>query len=80
MPNNQELFPSQELARPGPIVTPNSQLENFIDRILDEKKVGWSTKYLVQWVGYGPEDDEWLSRKELEECEALDKWEQEHMT
>jgi len=76
--NDQGLFPSWELPRPGPVVTADGQLENFIERILDEKKVGCSKKYLVRWVGYGPEDDEWLSRKVLDKCEALDRWEQEH--
>ena len=78
--NNHDLFPSRELPRPGPVVTPDRQLENFIDHILDEKKVSRSKKYLVRWVGYGAEDDEWLSKKDLEDCEALDRWEQEHVT
>ena len=76
--NDQELFPSQELPRPGLVVTPDGQLENFIEHIIDEKKIGRSKKYLVRWLGYGPEDDEWLSKKELEDCEALDNWECNH--
>ena len=76
--NDQELFPSRELPRPGPVVTPGGQLENFIERIINEKKIGRSKKYLVRWSGYGPEDDEWLSKKELEDCEALDNWERDH--
>ena len=127
--NDQELFPSRELPCPGPVVTPDGQLENFIERIhqeigeekiihynhwmqwimvymtrywistlhktyshdynglsfphqfpdvIDEKKVGRLKKYLVRWSGYSPEDDEWLSKKELEDCEALDNWERNH--
>jgi len=67
----------RELPRPGPVVTADGQLENFIDRIIDEKKVGRGKRYLVRWVGYGEEDDEWLPRRELEDCEALDIWEKE---
>ena len=77
--NDRELFPSRELPRPGPVVTPDGQLENFIECIIDKKKVGRSRKYLVRWMGYGPEDDEWLSRKDLEDCEALDIWERDHL-
>ena len=29
---------------------------------------------LMWWVGFGPKDDEWLSSKVLEDCEALDTW------
>lgn len=78
VPNDRELFPARELPRPGPVVTAKGQLENFVERILDEKRVGRTKKYLVRWLGYGAEDDEWLPRKELEECEALDDWEREH--
>lgn len=28
-------------------------------------------------MGFGGEDDEWLSRRDLEDCEALDVWESE---
>jgi hypothetical protein len=73
--NDPSLFPSREQPRPGPVVTEDGQLENFIDRIIDERRVGRGKKYLVRWVGYGEEDDEWLSRRELEDCEALDVWE-----
>jgi hypothetical protein len=54
------------------------QLENFINKILDERRVGRGKKYLVRWVGFGEEDDEWLSRKDLEDCEVLDVWEKGH--
>ena len=30
--------------------------------------------YLVCWVGYRPEDEEWLPAHMLKNCEALDKW------
>ena len=31
-------------------------------------------QYRVQWHREGPEGDKWLPAKELENCEALDKW------
>jgi hypothetical protein len=54
------------------VVTEDGRLENFIDRIIDERRVGRGKKYLVRWVGYGEEDDEWLSRRDLEDYEAPD--------
>ncbi|KAG1863440.1 hypothetical protein C8R48DRAFT_773484 [Suillus tomentosus] len=34
-------------------------------------------KYLVRWLGFGADEDEWLPRRDLEDCEALDAWEQQ---
>ena len=45
----------------------------MIERILDGSE-GGGWQYLVRWKGYGPGDDEWLSRRELEETIALDEW------
>lgn len=75
--NDALLFPSREFPRPGPVVTEDGQLETFIERIIDEKKVGRGKRYLVRWVGFGADEDEWLPRRDLEDCEALDIWEKE---
>jgi hypothetical protein len=74
--NDTALFPSRDLPRPGPVVTEDRQLKTFIERIIDEKKVGRGKWYLVRWVGFGADEDEWLPRRDLEDCEALDVWEQ----
>ena len=34
--------------------------------------------YLVRWLGYGPEDDEWLPRADMRNTAALDVWENAH--
>ncbi|KAG1797361.1 uncharacterized protein HD556DRAFT_1233624, partial [Suillus plorans] len=60
-------FLSRELPRPGPVVTEDGQLENFIKKIVDKRKVGRGKRYLVCWVSFGEEDDEWLPRKEVED-------------
>jgi hypothetical protein len=75
--NDMDLFLSREHPRPGPVVTENGQLENLIDKIIDERKIGRGKRYLVRWVGFGEEDDEWLPCRDLEDCEALDVWERE---
>jgi Chromo (CHRromatin Organisation MOdifier) domain len=73
--NDETLFPSRSLHAPEPINV-NDNLEHFIDRILDERKGKGRgpTRYLVRWVGQGPEYDLWLPHKELENCEVLDIW------
>jgi hypothetical protein len=57
------------------VITKNGAEEWPIDEIIDERKCGCGMHYLVRWVGFGPEDDEWLPGKTLEDCAALDVWE-----
>ena len=73
--NDETLFPSRALHTPEP-VNVNDNLEYFVEKILDEKKSRGrgGTKFLVRWVGQGPEYDLWIPQKELEDCEALDIW------
>ena len=42
--------------------------------LFDSRKCGHGSQFLVQWVGFGPEDDEWLSHAIVKDCEALDRW------
>jgi hypothetical protein len=71
--NDKDLFPSHELTKSPPIILEGEE-EFFINCILNERKRGRGTQYLVHWMGYGPEDDQWLPSRELEDCEALDIW------
>ena len=72
--NDNSKWPSRTLERPGP-VSPENPSDYLVDRIIDHKKIGKSgAKYLVRWVGYGPEDDQWISGRELDDNEALDKY------
>lgn len=45
--NDPNLFPTRELPRPGPVVTEDGQLENFIKKIVDERCVGRGKRFLV---------------------------------
>ncbi|KAJ2925766.1 hypothetical protein H1R20_g11329, partial [Candolleomyces eurysporus] len=76
--NDSQNYPSREHARPGPIMTSEGAEEWWIDKIIDSRRRGRGWRYLVRWRGYGPEDDEWLPGKDLEECEALDIWQAAH--
>ena len=72
--NDDSKWPSRTLEKPGPVGGEDSE-EFLVDKIIDHKKIGKSnTKYLVRWVGYGPEDDQWISGRDLEDNEALDKY------
>ena len=72
--NNPVLFPSQEHSRPGPVLTLDGLQEHKIDHILESRPRGHGYQFLVCWKRYSPEDNEWLARSLLEDCEVLDKW------
>ena len=80
VPNDPSLFPDREFTRPGAVVTEDGTEENMIDKIVDARRRGRGTQYLVRWVGYDRDHDEWLSGKMLEDTEALDIWEAENGT
>lgn len=46
-----------------------------IERLLNKRTVRWgrgvSTKYLVRWLGYGPEWDRWYNMKDLDNAKDL---------
>ena len=70
--NDSTKYPSRSLAKPGPIVVDGTP-EHFIQKIINKKKISHNNvKYLVWWVGYSPEDDQWISVHDLDNNEALD--------
>ena len=73
--NNDVLFPSRHLHSPELVIV-NDNLEHFVEKIIDEKKLHGhrGIKYLVRWAGQGPENNLWLPQKELEDNTALDTW------
>ena len=80
VPNDPTLFPDREFTRPGAVVTEDGTEENMIDKIVDARRRGRGKQYLVRWVGYDRDHDEWLSGRLLEDTEALDVWEAENGT
>jgi len=73
-PNDYELFPSCSLPQPGPVITPDGQEEWVIRDIIDERTRGRGKQYLVRWMGWGDEENRWLSGRDVAEAEALDRW------
>ena len=71
--NIKHLKPYRTPEEEGQTKLPESTLqkeesqEYEVESILGHKKVGKSTawKYLVRWVGYGPQFDEWLTARDL---------------
>ena len=49
------------------------RVERLINRRVIRRGRGFSTKYLVRWVGYGPEYDTWYNIKDLDESAELVK-------
>ena len=76
-PNDDLKFPRRTINKPGPIEV-DGVSEHVVDKIIDCKKIGKKFKYLVRWSGYGPEDDEWIAGRDLENNEAMDCWIQDH--
>ena len=73
-PNDADLFPSRQMPKPRPVVTAEGLQEHEIDHIVEACRRGKGWQFLVRWYGYSVEDDEWLPARDLEDCEALDKW------
>jgi Chromo (CHRromatin Organisation MOdifier) domain len=73
-PNNPELFPDRQLPKPGPTLNKQGEPEWEVEEIIERHRHGKGFQYLVQYRGYGPEDDRWLPGSEVEELEAMDRW------
>lgn len=72
--NDRTLFPTRQLAEPGPAAVINGEDEFLVDKIIDERVRGRGRQYLVTYVGWGPEENRWLSGTELATNYALDVW------
>ena len=55
-------------------MTDNGLMEHEINKIIDSQLWGCGYHYLIHWVGYRLEDNEWLPGHMLEDCKALDRW------
>jgi hypothetical protein len=62
---------------PGVVVTEVSSEKTLTDKIVNPQG-SWGIQYLVRWVGYGKDHNEWLPWKALEDMAALDIWKVEN--
>ena len=61
-------MPGRDLKAPAP-VKKNKKVEYIIEKIVDSKISYGRNKYLVRWLGYGPESDEWLDEGYMENAQ-----------
>ena len=72
--NDNSKFPSRSLERPGAIDVDGAP-EFLVEKILDHKSLGRGLyKFLVRFSGYGPEDDTWITGRDLDDNKALDDY------
>ena len=45
-----------------------------VEGIIDHKKEGNSWKYLVNWSGWGPEYNSWVSEKDFDDLDVIKKY------
>jgi hypothetical protein len=58
-----------------PITNNRGEKEYYIDQIVDAITIKGRQWYRVRWMGFGERDDTWESRRTLQNCRALDRWE-----
>lgn len=78
--NDDDLFPARKQSTPPSIVFEDGAEEFFIECILDSRRRGRGHQFLVRWVGFSSEHDEWLPGRELLGTDALQAWLRDHDT
>ncbi|KIJ51683.1 hypothetical protein M422DRAFT_244012 [Sphaerobolus stellatus SS14] len=52
IPNDPTIFLDHNFTHPNTIITADGTKENYIDKIMNERRCGHSWQYLVYWVSY----------------------------
>jgi len=63
--NDPLLFPNRQPLQPGSILTTDSLEEYTVDEITDSRRRGRGWQFLVRWLGYEHQHDQWLPASEL---------------
>ncbi|EGG16605.1 hypothetical protein DFA_08954, partial [Cavenderia fasciculata] len=78
--NDNDQFPDRtiQLDRPQAVLVDGEE-EFVVEKILAKKLVGRNKKvqYFVLWKGYPIDEGSWVDHEQVEDCEALDIFEQE---
>ncbi len=78
-PAPQEKNPWQQPVpdHPGPVETDRDTAESQykIEKIVRTRqrktRAGYKTQYLVRWLGWGPEWDEWINTEDMNQAQEL---------
>src|SRR4051794_14832228 len=62
---------------PDPVIV-NGEAVYYVERILDARLRRNRPHYLVQWVGYPPDEATWEPLAHVQDTIALDEWEKAH--
>ena len=69
---NPEQFQARKTAPPPPIIIKNQEEEEYeVEKIIDMKTQKGKRQFLIQWKGYGPEENQWVPESHLEHCQKL---------
>ena len=63
--NDDLLYPSRALERPPAVQGEGEEQEWELESIIDRRRRGRGWQYRVQFRGWGAEDEQWRSRREL---------------
>jgi hypothetical protein len=69
-----EVFPDHTAEPPPAPVLVDNHTEYFVEALLAKRGAGKRAKYLVRWLGYGPEHDSWLPYAEVCDLEAFENF------
>lgn len=72
-PNDNDIFPGRANSPPNPVVV-DGEVEHFVERIIDHKKIPGGFKYLIRWQGESPASDEWIHHAFLEDNSCVDDY------
>ena len=67
-----------ELPAPPPAKFIAGGLTYTVHRLMDVRKVGRSTQYLVDWKGYGPEERSWIPAKNIVDKSLIQRFRASH--
>ena len=56
----------------------NGQEEYFVEKIIDSKCSCLGAMYLVGWLSYGPDADEWLPKSDVIDLKVFNDWLREY--
>ncbi len=70
-PHHESGIPGRHVDPPPPVIVDPGCEEWEVQEVLDSRRRRNKLQYLVSWVGYGPEENSWISRDALKNAPVL---------